>query len=241
MSGFRQATGSSKTSTATASIWSNSSWKLRRHSGSRCPRTPRIRSTRRSSPASPSASPTWRNSSISNKGRARPIAGVGVRQGTRRPQLPRSPFTQLDGRWEVSASPKQGLFEPLKTRSHVAEYRRRSDGMRCLLIPSASVEIGCDSPDAQPDEKPKHVVQMDSFLIDAEPVSTTAYCRFLNSVGEVAPEVPCRLVRARPRGRSQPARARRAGRGRSGDRCRARAVADDPRLVVRGERLLALG
>ena len=59
--------------------------------------------------------------------------------------------------------------------------------MRCLLIPSASVEIGCDSPDAQTDEHPKHVVQIDSFLIDAEAVSTTAYCRFLNSIGEVGP------------------------------------------------------
>ena len=59
--------------------------------------------------------------------------------------------------------------------------------MRCLLIPSASVEIGCDAPGAQSDEKPMHIAQMDSFLIDAEPVSTTAYCRFLNSIGEVAP------------------------------------------------------
>ena len=69
------------------------------------------------------------------------------------------------------------------------QYRRRSDGMRCLLIPSASVEIGCDSPDALADERPRHVVEIDSFLIDAEPVSTTAYCRFLNSVAGVAPEV----------------------------------------------------
>jgi formylglycine-generating enzyme required for sulfatase activity len=30
---------------------------------------------------------------------------------------------------------------------------------------------------------------MDGFLIDAEPVSTTAYCRFLNSIGEVGPDV----------------------------------------------------
>jgi formylglycine-generating enzyme required for sulfatase activity len=69
------------------------------------------------------------------------------------------------------------------------QYRRRSDGMRCLLIPAASVEIGSDSPAAHHDERPKHVVEMDSFLIDAEPVSTTAYCRFLNSVGDVAPNI----------------------------------------------------
>jgi formylglycine-generating enzyme required for sulfatase activity len=60
--------------------------------------------------------------------------------------------------------------------------------MRCVLIPSAAVEIGCDSPESPSDERPLHVVEMDSYLIDAEPVSTTAYCRFLNSIGEIAPE-----------------------------------------------------
>ena len=60
---------------------------------------------------------------------------------------------------------------------------------RCFLIPSASVEIGSDAPDADQDEKPKHVVEMDSFLIDAEPVSTTAYCRFLNSTGAFSPDI----------------------------------------------------
>jgi acyl carrier protein len=95
------------------------------------------------------------------------------------------PFTQLDGRWEISASQRQRLFEPLETSNSVPQYRRRSDGMRCLLIPSSSVEIGCDSLEVPVDEKPRHVAHVDSFLIDAEPVSTTAYCRFLNSIGEV--------------------------------------------------------
>jgi len=61
--------------------------------------------------------------------------------------------------------------------------------MRCVVLPEATVEIGCAWPNALPDEQPQHRVQLDSFLIDAEPVSTTAYCRFLNSVGPVAPEV----------------------------------------------------
>lgn len=61
--------------------------------------------------------------------------------------------------------------------------------MRCVSIPSGAVEIGCDAPDTPADEKPLHVVEMDSFLIDAEPVSTTAYCRFLNSLGPTSPEV----------------------------------------------------
>src|SRR5260370_19544128 len=60
--------------------------------------------------------------------------------------------------------------------------------MRCIAIPSATVEIGGDSPASLLDERPIHIVEMDSFLIDAEPVSTTAYCRFLNSIGPNAPE-----------------------------------------------------
>lgn len=61
--------------------------------------------------------------------------------------------------------------------------------MRCMLIPSASVEIGGEGPDALADERPRHIVAMDSFLIDAEPVSTTAYCRFLNSIVEAGADV----------------------------------------------------
>ena len=33
-----------------------------------------------------------------------------------------------------------------------------------------------------PDEQPVHAVELDAFLMDAEPVSTSAYCRFLNSI-----------------------------------------------------------
>lgn len=61
--------------------------------------------------------------------------------------------------------------------------------MRCILLPKASVEIGCDEPYALPDERPKHFVELDSFLMDAEPVSTTAYCRFLNSIEDASLEV----------------------------------------------------
>jgi len=99
------------------------------------------------------------------------------------------PFTQLDGRWEKSAEGRLRLWEPLDVPGPVVQYRRRSDGMRCLRIPGADVTIGSDSPGAFSDERPSHSVRLDSFLIDAEPVSTTAYCRFLNSVGGVAHEV----------------------------------------------------
>jgi acyl carrier protein len=97
------------------------------------------------------------------------------------------PFTQLDGRWEPPRGGKLRLLEPLTAKGPAAQYRRRSDGMRCVLVPSAAVEIGCDSPESCHDERPGHVVEMDSFLIDAEPVSTTAYCRFLNSIDPISP------------------------------------------------------
>jgi formylglycine-generating enzyme len=99
------------------------------------------------------------------------------------------PFTHLDGRWERPKNGEQRLFEPLKSEGPLRQYRRRSDGMRCLLIPSASVELGSDSGDALADERPMYIVDLSAFLIDAEPVSTTAYCRFLNSVGEVGHHV----------------------------------------------------
>ncbi len=121
--------------------------------------------------------------------------GTGTPERTRwRKQIsnPRAassqPFTQLDGRWQKDTRQHLSLFEPLKGASSGPQYRRRSDGMRCVLLPKASVQIGCDEPDALLDERPKHVVELDSFLIDAEPVSTIAYCRFLNSLDEISVE-----------------------------------------------------
>jgi len=103
------------------------------------------------------------------------------------PAISTVPFSQLGGTWPNSASEKR-LFEPLTAVGPTPQFRRRSDGMRCVLIPTASVEVGCDGSDADADERPCHVVHLDAFLMDAEPVSTTAYCRFLNSVGPVRKE-----------------------------------------------------
>jgi acyl carrier protein len=117
------------------------------------------------------------------------LQGTGNRgrPGWRGPRLPTPPsssvaFTQLSGTWKRSLS-NSGLIERLDGGT----YRRRSDGMRCLLLPSAAVEIGCN--EGNPDENPLHVAELDGFLIDAEPVSTTAYSRFLNSIGPVEPDL----------------------------------------------------
>jgi acyl carrier protein len=100
-------------------------------------------------------------------------------------QAETTPFSQLDGVW--LATPGLPLLEPLATVASFRQFRRQSDGMRCIEIPSAEVEIGSDISDFS-DEKPSHRVVLDSFLIDAEPVATAAYCRFLNSIGLTAAE-----------------------------------------------------
>ena len=92
------------------------------------------------------------------------------------------PFAQLSGKWSPELLAKgESLFERLTSKDQEQMYRRRSDGMRCVLLPSADVEIGSSDLNSLPDEQPVHLVELDAFLIDAEPVSTTAYCRFLNS------------------------------------------------------------
>jgi len=91
------------------------------------------------------------------------------------------PFTQLDGRWSKPVLGPVPLFEPLGETGKLRQFRRLADGMRCVEIPAATVELGCDTPDALDDEQPQHESRLDSFLMDAETVSTIAYCRFLNS------------------------------------------------------------
>lgn len=121
------------------------------------------------------------------QGNGRPERGMWRRSKAEPPPATNAPFTQLGGRFVVPVRRRTGLFEPLEPAGTPTQYRRRTDGMRCVLIPAAPVEIGNDADSAHPDERPRHVVEIDSFLIDAEPVSTTAYCRFLNSAGDVPP------------------------------------------------------
>ena len=98
-------------------------------------------------------------------------------------ECPKILFSQLGGRWQPeSRATSVALFESLGTENNLLQFRRRSDGMCCVQLPSAETQIGFDGEHAHNDELPVHSVQLDSFLIDAEPVSTTAYCRFLNSI-----------------------------------------------------------
>ncbi len=94
------------------------------------------------------------------------------------------PFTQLGGVLTREEGCKGDLYDRLADNDQgFPQFRRRTDGMRCILLPAAKVEVGSDADGALPDQQPKHFARISEFLIDAEPVSTTAFARFLNSVG----------------------------------------------------------
>jgi acyl carrier protein len=76
-----------------------------------------------------------------------------------------------------------------QNREGYPEYQRRTDGMRCVLVPGDEAWIGSVDPEASPDQLPPHPVRLSPFLIDVEPVSNAAFARFLNAVGPVAPWV----------------------------------------------------
>lgn len=86
-------------------------------------------------------------------------------------------FTQLDGTYVTR--PGEPWLDRLEVRHGIATtIRRRTDGMMCVRIPADEVEFLRDG---------RRVSRsMEAFYIDVEPVSTTAYCRFLNTIGPVA-------------------------------------------------------
>ena len=98
------------------------------------------------------------------------------------PMVESIPFSQLSGRWSGLSAEIPTLYERLEDGGRYPMVRRRSDGMRCVLVPADLVELGSNGVEAQPDERPVHLATVDPFLIDVEPVSTTAFCRFLNSI-----------------------------------------------------------
>ncbi len=99
------------------------------------------------------------------------------------------PFTQLSGKLSNDQWKTRPFYELMAANSSGhPQWRRRTDGMRCVLVPEARVELGSVQPEASADEHPLHHAQFSSFLIDAEPVSVTAFSRFLNStVGVESP------------------------------------------------------
>jgi len=100
------------------------------------------------------------------------------------------PFTQQGGRLSEAEWRAGALYEPMgPNREGYPQFRRLTDGMRCVLLPAAEIQIGSDAPEAAADQRPAHMVSLGGFLMDAEPVSNAAYARFLNSVGDVPPDI----------------------------------------------------
>jgi len=96
----------------------------------------------------------------------------------------RVPFLQMGGRASVTEWLDGPLYEVLgANRNGVTEYRRRTDGMRCIQLPAASVEPGtCDGSRGQR-------VPLPPFVIDVEPVANRAFARFHNSIGTIPPSI----------------------------------------------------
>lgn len=88
------------------------------------------------------------------------------------------PWTQLSG---MEAAAGQGVsvqYDTLDAKAGL--YRRRTDGMVCVRIPEAEVELGDD--EGLLDQRPGRRVKVGAFLMDRETVSVMAYARFVNSV-----------------------------------------------------------
>lgn len=120
------------------------------------------------------------------QGTGKPDRGAWTQPRPALPDVEAVPFTQLGGRLTARDWCEGRLYEPLgRNREGHLQYRRRTDGMRCVVVPEGEISLGSDEVDALPDQQPTHRVSLQPFLIDAEPVSCTAFARFLNSVGRV--------------------------------------------------------
>ncbi|MCC9600789.1 SUMF1/EgtB/PvdO family nonheme iron enzyme [Stieleria sp. JC731] len=114
--------------------------------------------------------------------------GVPVRRKSwrHRPRVPvsesRTEFTHLGGRLDSDSLSEASIYEKLDGPFEFARFRRQTDGMVCIQLPESEVLIGCEDELSQPDEHPPHRVTLSSFLIDVEPISVVAFCRFLNSI-----------------------------------------------------------
>lgn len=124
------------------------------------------------------------------RGTGRPDRDAWTRPQFELPATEAVPFTQFGGRLSRKEWLTGPLYEPLGcNREGHRQFRRRTDGMRCVAIPDGEPWIGSASTDVLADQRPAHRVELDAFLIDAEPVSNQAYARFLNSVGPVPPTI----------------------------------------------------
>ena len=124
-----------------------------------------------------------------NQGTGTPNRSARWKQIDPSSRIPEREFTQLGGRVDLAAQASPSLYETLKSKTNDALFRRTTDGMVCVQIPAIETSIGDDGPEKHDDEKPAHRVKLSSYLMDIEPVSVTAFCRFLNSIDATEQEL----------------------------------------------------
>lgn len=121
------------------------------------------------------------------QGTGRPDRGAWTKPRPELPAVEVVPFTQLGDRLKPRDWQEGRLYAPLgRNREGHLQYRRRTDGMRCVVVPEGEIQLGTDEEHALPDQQPSHRASLQPFLIDAEPVSVTAFARFLNSIGRIS-------------------------------------------------------
>jgi formylglycine-generating enzyme required for sulfatase activity len=145
-------------------------------------------------PAGAAASP---DASAAVREPQRPREPAALKSGKSRTIVDSVACTQLRGRPPSEEDWRDGpLYEPAgKTREGAPQFIRRTDGMRCVLIPAAVAVIGCDTAEEK-EQRPAHKVKITRFLIDAEPVCCAAFARFLNAVGDLPDSVQAEWIGA---------------------------------------------
>lgn len=132
-----------------------------------------------------------------NQGTGAPVRG-GWRKKPRASQpIAESGFTQLGGTFDPLDLKQSDLHQRLDHSGQIPLFRRITDGMVCVQLPGGAVEIGSDDASAHDDEKPRHKITLLPFLIDIEPVSVAAFCRFLNSI-DIDPDELQSLIALEP-------------------------------------------
>ena len=119
-----------------------------------------------------------------NQGTGKPVRGSGWfrKREVETTPPPSRDFAQLGGRTKGAPPTGAARWEALELDLTAPTFRRVIDGMVCVQVPARQVTLGSDDPNLLADERPQHVANLDSFLIDIEPVSVIAFCRFLNSI-----------------------------------------------------------
>lgn len=117
-----------------------------------------------------------------NQGTGAPERGRWRKKPIGLPPANESGSTQLGGRFDSDDLERTGLYEKLEANGKFPMFRRVTDGMVSVQIPGACVSFGSDEAGVHDDERPRHRATLSPFLIDIEPVSVTAFCRFLNSI-----------------------------------------------------------